>query len=103
PRRRRCTRLGTRARLPVVARRPAGRAGAATHMDRPEQAPQALARHSDAPGQEPDGVERDLRLARDGDPQALERLLRLAEPLVMNLALRMLGRREDARDATQEV
>jgi RNA polymerase sigma factor (sigma-70 family) len=62
-----------------------------------------MACHTDASGHEPDGVEHDLRLARAGDPQALERLLRLTEPLVMNLALRMLGRREDARDATQDV
>lgn len=44
-----------------------------------------------------------MRRARAGDTHALEQLLRAIEPLVLNLALRMLGRREDALDATQEV
>jgi len=45
----------------------------------------------------------DLALALKGDAPALERLLLQAQPLVFNLALRMLGRREDAHDATQEI
>jgi RNA polymerase sigma factor (sigma-70 family) len=62
-----------------------------------------LARCAAASDGDFDNVERDLTLARAGNARALEQLLRLAEPLVMNLALRMLGRREDALDATQEV
>lgn len=48
----------------------------------------------------PDG---DLDQALQGDARALERVLQAAQPLVFNLAMRMLGRREDALDATQEV
>lgn len=44
----------------------------------------------------------DVALAQGGDAAALDRLLRRAEPLALNLALRMLGRRDDALDATQE-
>lgn len=43
----------------------------------------------------------DVALAQSGDAAALDRLLRRAEPLALNLALRMLGRRDDALDATQ--
>jgi RNA polymerase sigma factor (sigma-70 family) len=41
--------------------------------------------------------------ARDGDLNALEALLRTLQPGIYNLAVRMLGNREDARDATQEI
>jgi RNA polymerase sigma factor (sigma-70 family) len=41
--------------------------------------------------------------ARDGDLNALDALLRELQGPVFNLALRMLGQREDAQDATQEV
>lgn len=45
----------------------------------------------------------DLARSLEGDAPALERVLRAAQPLVFNLAQRMLGRREDALDATQEI
>ena len=45
----------------------------------------------------------DVTLALRGDAEALDRVLRSAQPLVFNLALRMLGQREDALDATQEI
>jgi RNA polymerase sigma factor (sigma-70 family) len=48
-------------------------------------------------------LDADLAQALDGNPRALERVLVAAQPLVFNLALRMLGRREDALDATQEI
>jgi RNA polymerase sigma factor (sigma-70 family) len=48
-------------------------------------------------------IDADLAQALDGDRRALERVLVAAQPLVFNLALRMLGRREDALDATQEI
>jgi len=48
-------------------------------------------------------VDADLERALDGDARALERVMLAAQPLVYNLALRMLGRREDALDATQEI
>lgn len=41
--------------------------------------------------------------ARDGELVALEALLRHIQRPVYNLAVRMLGRREDAQDATQEI
>lgn len=44
-----------------------------------------------------------LQGATAGDLAALDRLLRTLQPGVFNLALRMLGRREDAADATQEI
>lgn len=44
-----------------------------------------------------------MKRACAGDPLALEHLLRAVEPLVLNLALRLLGRREDALDTTQDV
>ncbi len=44
-----------------------------------------------------------LQEATDGDLAALDRLLRLLQPGVYNLALRMLGQRDDAADATQEI
>jgi RNA polymerase sigma-70 factor (ECF subfamily) len=42
------------------------------------------------------------RLAQDGDPAALDRLLARHQAPVFALAQRILGRREDALDATQE-
>ncbi|WP_298835047.1 RNA polymerase sigma factor [uncultured Piscinibacter sp.] len=48
-------------------------------------------------------LEVDLAKSLEGDARALERVLRAAQPLVFNLAQRMLGRREDALDATQEI
>jgi len=44
-----------------------------------------------------------LRRAKDGDLVALEQLLRAVQDTVYNLAVRMLGQRDDAQDATQEV
>lgn len=41
--------------------------------------------------------------ARAGDLGALEALLRGLQPMVFNLAVRMLGHRADAEDATQEI
>jgi RNA polymerase sigma factor (sigma-70 family) len=44
-----------------------------------------------------------LQAATAGDLAALDRLLLAIQPGVFNLALRLLGRREDAADATQEI
>src|SRR2546422_576596 len=44
-----------------------------------------------------------LRLARSGDSAAFEELLRLHEVCVARTALRLLGNRQDAQDAAQEV
>lgn len=44
-----------------------------------------------------------LHAAIGGNLDALDSLLRTLQPGVFNLALRMLGRREDAADATQEI
>ena len=44
-----------------------------------------------------------LARAQRGAPDAIDALLRAVEPAVLNLAIRMLGHREDARDATQEI
>lgn len=44
-----------------------------------------------------------LQQAKAGRLDALEALLRSVQGTVYNLALRMLGRREDAQDATQEI
>jgi RNA polymerase sigma factor (sigma-70 family) len=41
--------------------------------------------------------------AREGDREALERLLARHQPWVFNLALRMLYRRQDAEDAAQDI
>jgi RNA polymerase sigma-70 factor, ECF subfamily len=41
--------------------------------------------------------------ARGGDTSAFEELLKTHEQLVLRTAVRILGRREDARDAAQEV
>jgi RNA polymerase sigma factor (sigma-70 family) len=41
--------------------------------------------------------------AKCGDLAALESVLRQVQPGVFNLAIRMLGNREDAQDATQEI
>lgn len=48
----------------------------------------------------PDDV---LARARNGDLAAIDTLLLVIQPGVFNLAVRMLGHREDARDATQEI
>lgn len=45
----------------------------------------------------------DVRRAAEGDYAALDALLRAIQPGVFNLALRMLGNREDAADACQEI
>lgn len=44
-----------------------------------------------------------LRQAVDGDLPAMDTLLRAIEPGVYNLAVRMLGNLDDARDASQEI
>ena len=44
-----------------------------------------------------------LRLARSGDAAAFEALLRMHEVQVARTALRLLGDRQDAQDAAQEV
>ena len=44
-----------------------------------------------------------LTRAREGDLAALDELLHTIQPAVFNLAVRMLGHREDARDATQDI
>ena len=44
-----------------------------------------------------------LESARNGDLRALDAVLHAIQPGVYNLAVRMLGNREDARDATQEI
>lgn len=44
-----------------------------------------------------------LQRAQQGEPAALDALLLALQPPVYNLALRMLGRREDAQDASQEI
>jgi RNA polymerase sigma factor (sigma-70 family) len=44
-----------------------------------------------------------LAAAQQGDLAALDRLLAALQPGVFNLALRVLGQREDAADATQEI
>jgi RNA polymerase sigma factor (sigma-70 family) len=44
-----------------------------------------------------------LRAATGGELRAIDRLLVTLQPGVFNLALRMLGQREDAGDATQEI
>lgn len=52
---------------------------------------------------ETDEVPRLLRLAKSGDIAAFESLLRLYEVQVARTALRLLGSRQDAQDAAQEV
>lgn len=47
-------------------------------------------------------VPRLVRLARGGDIAAFEQLVRLHERQVLRVAQRLLGHREDARDAAQE-
>lgn len=44
-----------------------------------------------------------VELCRGGDPQAFARLVALHEGMVFNLAARLLGDPEEARDASQEV
>jgi RNA polymerase sigma factor (sigma-70 family) len=44
-----------------------------------------------------------LQLAQSGDLLAIDTVLHTIQPGVFNLAVRMLGNREDARDATQEI
>lgn len=41
--------------------------------------------------------------AQGGDRDALERLLARHQPWILNIAVRMLGRHQDAEDVTQEV
>jgi RNA polymerase sigma factor (sigma-70 family) len=48
-------------------------------------------------------LEEVARLAVDGDPEALDRLVRELQGDIYGLALRMLWNREDAEDATQEI
>lgn len=50
---------------------------------------------------EPDAQLR--QAATQGDLAALDRLLALVQPGIYNLAVRMLGNRDDAADATQEI
>ena len=54
---------------------------------------------SAAPAAEPALVER----CRQGDPQAFARLLAIHEGMVLNLAARLLGDREEAKDIAQDV
>lgn len=51
----------------------------------------------------PDLPPEQVRSAAAGDLAAADALLRAIEPGVFNLALRMLGNREDAADASQEI
>jgi RNA polymerase sigma factor (sigma-70 family) len=51
----------------------------------------------------PDVPEDLLARARGGELQALGNLLASLQPAIYNLAVRMLGNREDAQDATQEI
>ncbi len=51
----------------------------------------------------PDIPYAEIQLACGGDLMALDTLLAAIQPGVYNLAVRMLGHREDARDATQEI
>jgi RNA polymerase sigma factor (sigma-70 family) len=44
-----------------------------------------------------------LQSATEGDLAAIDRLLRSLQPDVFNLAVRMLGNRDDAADATQDI
>ncbi len=44
-----------------------------------------------------------LRRARQGELLAIDTLLQAIQPGIFNLAVRMLGNRDDARDATQEI
>jgi RNA polymerase sigma factor (sigma-70 family) len=44
-----------------------------------------------------------LRASVQGDLAAIDAVLRAIEPAVYNLAVRMLGQRDDAADATQEI
>jgi len=54
---------------------------------------------SAAPAAEPALVER----CRQGDPQAFARLVAIHEGMVLNLAARLLGDREEAKDIAQDV
>jgi RNA polymerase sigma factor (sigma-70 family) len=47
--------------------------------------------------------EADIARARNGDLDSLERVIRSSQHGVFNLAMRVLGQREDAEDATQEI
>lgn len=58
---------------------------------------------AEAPDQAETGLEELARRATAGDRAALDRLVRMLEGGVYNLALRMLGHPQDAEDATQEV
>lgn len=57
----------------------------------------------DEPGIIPDSSAEWLRLARAGNTKAFERLMEAHERQVFRTAMRLLGRREDAQDAAQEV
>jgi RNA polymerase sigma-70 factor (ECF subfamily) len=66
-----------------------------------ESQPAALAMAEEP--SETDGLARLLREAKAGDVYAFEQLLRLHERRVLNIAWRMLGDLEDAKDAAQQV
>ena len=57
---------------------------------------------ADNPGSGYEAVDEVLALARNGDRDAFNILMMRHEQVVMRLALRMLGSREDAMDAAQE-
>ena len=56
-----------------------------------------------AVGPEPEGDEEALRRLVSGDAAAFDAIVRAHQDRVFRLALALLGHREDARDATQEV
>ncbi len=56
-----------------------------------------------APVERPDGGARAIAAARAGDLAAFESLMRQHERLVLVTAVRLLGKLEDAQDASQEV
>lgn len=51
----------------------------------------------------PQSPEELAQRALEGDREALERLVAQLQDGIFGLALRMLGHREDAEDATQEI
>lgn len=56
-----------------------------------------------AVGSEPEGDDEALRRLVSGDASAFDAIVRAHQDRVFRLALALLGRREDARDASQEV
>src|ERR1035441_10616988 len=56
-----------------------------------------------APVESPDSRARTIAAAKAGDLAAFESLMRQHERLVLVTALRLLGKLEDAQDASQEV